>query len=109
MRSRPDARPIVYFRAMAYEMDALACRRALVRCQVAGEFTSIEGLANAVSVSRSTASRFFGGRTSLSTALAVLDKLHLEFDDVFRPVEHQPSAIGGQFPARYGGTASGAV
>jgi hypothetical protein len=81
-----SANPTVTFRGMPYEMDVPACRRALVRCQVAGEFDSMEGLAEAVSISRSTASRFFGGRTSLNTALAILDKLHLEFDDVFRPV-----------------------
>jgi hypothetical protein len=81
-----NANPTVVFRGVSYEMDIPTCRRALVRCQVAGEMHSMEGLADSVNISRSTVSRFFGGRTSLNTALAVLDKLHLDFDDVFRPV-----------------------
>jgi hypothetical protein len=81
-----SANPTVIFRGVAYEMDVPACRRALVRCQVAGELDSMEGMAEALSISRSTVSRFFGRQTSLATALAILDKLHLDFDDVFRPV-----------------------
>lgn len=86
MRRRPGSRPIVSFRGMPYEMDAPACRLALIRCQVAGELSSVEDLAQAANVCRSTASRFFAGRASLPTALALLGALHLDFDDVFQPV-----------------------
>jgi hypothetical protein len=76
----------VNFRGIDYEMDLMVCRRALVRRQVEGDFDSMEGLANAIGRSRSTVSRFFSGRqTSLTVALAVLDKLKLAFNEVFTP------------------------
>jgi hypothetical protein len=57
-----------------------------VDCQVKGEFDSMEQLAAAVSVSRSTASRFFSGRpTSLTVTKRILDALHLKFEDVLTP------------------------
>ncbi len=80
-------RAIVSFRGIDHEMNVTVCRLALVHRQVAGEFDSMEGLADAIGRSRSTASRFFAGRrTSLAVTLAVLDKLKLEFEDVFTPV-----------------------
>jgi len=76
----------VVYRGVPYRLDLIACRQALVRRQVEGEFHSAEGLAEATGISRSTVSRFFGGRaTSLGTTLAILDKLRLQFDDVAKP------------------------
>jgi hypothetical protein len=84
---RHPRRTIVNFRGIEYEMNLTACRLALVQREVAGEFDSMQGLADAVGRSRSTVSRFFTGRsTSLPIALAVLDKLKLRFDQVFTPV-----------------------
>lgn len=77
---------MVYYRSIPYVLDLVACRRALVQRQVAGELDSMESLANAVGISRSTASRFFSGRpTSLAVTLKVLAVLKLGFDDVARP------------------------
>ncbi len=76
-------RTVVSFRSIDHEMDLAACRRALVRRQVEGELDSMEALARASGCSRSTASRFFSGRTSLPTALAIITVLKLTFDEVF--------------------------
>jgi hypothetical protein len=85
-RSMRPRSAIVVYRGIPYRLDLIACRQALVRRQVAGEFDSAEGLAEATGVSRSTVSRFFGGRaTSLGTTLAILDKLRLQFDEVATP------------------------
>ena len=55
-------------------------------CQVKGEFDSMEQLAGAVSISRSTASRFFSGRpTSLAVTKRMLGALHLTFADALTP------------------------
>jgi transcriptional regulator with XRE-family HTH domain len=79
-------RVIVSFRGIDHEMNVSACRVALVKRQVAGEFDSMEQLADAIGCSRSTASRYFAGRShSLAVALAVLDKLKLRFEDVYTP------------------------
>ena len=75
--------PVVVFRSMQYTMDVPVCRRALVRRQVAGDFDSMDGLAKLCEISRSTASRFFSARMSLPVALVILDRLQLNFDDVF--------------------------
>ncbi len=85
-RRRPR-RAIVNFRGIDHEMNVTVCRMALVQRQVAGEFDSMEGLADAIGRSRSTVSRFFAGRrTSLPVALAVLAKLKLGFEQVFTPI-----------------------
>jgi hypothetical protein len=86
LRSRRPRTAIVVYRGVPHRLDLVACRLALVRCQVEGEFYSAEGLASAIGISRSTVSRFFGGRaTSLQTTLAILEKLKLRFDDVAKP------------------------
>ena len=55
----------------------------------------MESLANAVGISRSTATRFFGGRpTSLAVTLKILDALHLTFADVARAADGQDDADG---------------
>jgi hypothetical protein len=85
---------IVNFRGIDHDMNVAACRLALVQRQVAGEFDSMESLADAIGRSRSTVSRFFAGRrTSLPVALAVLDKLKLAFGQVFTPI-HLDGAEG---------------
>ena len=87
-RRRRPSWVIVYYRDTTWKLDLVECRRALVRRQVEGEFDSMEALAAAVGVSRSTASRFFSGRpTSLKVTLAVLKALKLEFDDAAQPCD----------------------
>jgi transcriptional regulator with XRE-family HTH domain len=87
-RTRRPRTVIVTYRDIPWELDLAECRRALVRRQVAGVFDSMEALASAVGISRSTASRFFSGRpTSLKVTLAILKALRLEFDDVARPCD----------------------
>jgi hypothetical protein len=87
--SRAAERPkeaTVLYRGIPYTLDLVRCRRALVRRQVEGELDSMTGLANAVGISRSTATRFFSGRTtSLAVTLKILGVLRLRFEDVARP------------------------
>jgi hypothetical protein len=81
----------VWYRGIPYSLNLVLCRHALVKCQVAGELASMEGLAAKVDISRSTASRFFSGRpTSLAVTLRVLDVLHLRFEDVATPEVEGP-------------------
>lgn len=85
MADRPR-RVSVRYRGVPYSLNLVRCRRALVDCQVKGEFESMEELADKVGVSRSTASRFFSGRpTSLTVTKRILDALHLKFEDVLTP------------------------
>lgn len=75
---------VVNFDGVDYEMNVAACRHALVRRRVDGEFPSMLDLADAVGRSRSTVSRFFGGRqTSLPVALTILARLQLTFGEVY--------------------------
>jgi hypothetical protein len=94
--ARRTSRPsyvIAWYRGLAYELDLVKCRRALVQRQIEGELYSMEGLATSVSISRSTASRFFSGRpTSLTLTLRILARLGLRFDDVARPVDASRAA-----------------
>jgi transcriptional regulator with XRE-family HTH domain len=77
---------IVWYRGASYVLDLERCRRALVMRQVEGELDNMNSLARAVGVSRSTASRFFSGRsTSLAVMLRILAVLRLSFEDVARP------------------------
>jgi transcriptional regulator with XRE-family HTH domain len=76
----------VSYRGVPYTLNLIVCRRSLVDCQVKGEFESMEQLATAVGVSRSTASRFFSGRpTSLAVTKRMLAALHVKFEDVLTP------------------------
>jgi transcriptional regulator with XRE-family HTH domain len=85
MASRPK-QVTVWYRGIPYTLDLMVCRRALVDRQVEGRLDSMESLANAVGISRSTASRFFSGRpTSLAVTLKILEALHLTFDEVATP------------------------
>ena len=82
-RSRRPESVVVWYRDIAYDLNLLECRRALVERQVEGDLDSMESLANAVRISRSTASRFFSGRpTSLAVTLKILSKLGLTFEKV---------------------------
>jgi transcriptional regulator with XRE-family HTH domain len=74
---------VVWYRDIAYDLNLLECRRALVERQVEGELDGMESLAKAVRISRSTASRFFSGRpASLAVTLKILSKLGLTFEKV---------------------------
>jgi hypothetical protein len=87
-RPLPPRYVTVRYRGVLYLLDLIMCRRALVTRQVDGELDSMESLANAVSISRSTGSRFFSGRpTSLAVTLKILAALHLKFADVAKPVD----------------------
>jgi DNA-binding XRE family transcriptional regulator len=89
-RASPPKQVPVDFGGVEYQMDVMACRHALVRRRVAGEFRSMEDLADSVECSRSTVSRFFAGRgTSLAVALMILGKLQLTFDEVFSRIDQQ--------------------
>jgi len=78
----------VWFRGVQYTLDLSVCRRALVNQQVEGKLDSMESLANACGISRSTASRFFSGRpTSLAVTLKILEALHLTFNEVATSVD----------------------
>ncbi len=102
--TRP-ARPrtvTVWYRGIPYALDLLRCRRALVECQVEGELDSMESLARAVGISRSTASRFFSGRpTSLGVTLRILEALNLRFDQVAKPIDDANAlvAVSAEQPA----------
>jgi AraC-like DNA-binding protein len=81
-------RPVIRFSGVAFEMDTQAARRALVRRQVEGEFYTMEALAQAVGCSRATLSAWFSARhLTMRTTLAILDRLQLKFDDVYRRVD----------------------
>ena len=89
---RPSNTTLVY-RGIPYILDLTRCRRALVQRQVEGELATIDAVAGAAGTSRSTASRFFGGRAvSLDTTLRILAALRVEFNDVARI--HEPAAKG---------------
>jgi transcriptional regulator with XRE-family HTH domain len=76
----------VRFRGIPYSLNLVACRLALVARQVDGDMDSMESLADAVGVSRSTVSRFFSGKpTSLAVTLRILKALKLKFEDVAKP------------------------
>jgi transcriptional regulator with XRE-family HTH domain len=67
----------------------------LVGRQVEGDLDSMERLAVAVGISRSTASRFFSGRpTSLAVTLKILGALRLTFENVARPLDDEEDAEG---------------
>jgi transcriptional regulator with XRE-family HTH domain len=85
MATRPKT-VTVFYRGIPYVLDLVRCRRALVDRQVDGGLDSMESLAEAVGISRSTASRFFSGKpTSLTVTLKILEVLKLRFDDVAKP------------------------
>ena len=82
---------ILVYRGVPYTLDLTRCRRALVQRQVEGELATMEALARAAGTSRSTASRFFGGRAvSLATTLRILAALRVEFNYVARACEPSP-------------------
>jgi hypothetical protein len=92
MTSRPK-KVTVRYRGIPYSLNLVACRRALVARQVDGDLDSMESLADAVGVSRSTASRFFSGKpTSLTVTLRILKALKLKFEAVATPETDEDSA-----------------
>lgn len=79
---------VVRYRGAEYRLDLVMCRRALVRRQVEGTLTNMASLAAAANVSRSTASRFFSGKsTSLAATMRILKVLGLHFHDVAFPLD----------------------
>jgi transcriptional regulator with XRE-family HTH domain len=93
MRDERPREVIVWYRGASYVLNLVRCRHALVMRQVEGELDNMNSLAVKVGVSRSTASRFFSGRsTSLAVTLRILATLHLSFEDVARPVGSAASA-----------------
>ena len=83
----------MFYRGIPYDLDLVRCRRALVDRQVEGGLDSMESLAVAVGISRSTASRFFSGRaTSLTVTLRILEVLKLKFDNVAWPRSDEDQA-----------------
>ncbi|HEY4026671.1 MAG TPA: helix-turn-helix transcriptional regulator [Candidatus Dormibacteraeota bacterium] len=93
----------VWYRGIPYTLDLARCRRALVHRQVEGAFSSMEGLARSIGVSRSTVSRFFAGRpTSLAVTLNILDALHLTFEEVATPDTDDPDDPAGPSSAGVG-------
>ena len=102
-RPRRPAEVSVSYRGIPFILDLVKCRRALVGCQIAGKFDRMEELAETIGISRSTVSRFFGGRpTSLIVTKKILAAMGLKFEDVFRPAEVLPRG-------NTGGKADGAV
>jgi hypothetical protein len=86
---------IVFYRGAPYKLDLVRCRRALVMRQVEGELDNMNSLARAVGVSRSTASRFFSGKsTSLAVTLRILTVLRLAFEEVALPASDQDDGGG---------------
>jgi transcriptional regulator with XRE-family HTH domain len=66
----------------------MAAESPLGRALLGRSLDSMESLANAVVISRSTASRFFSGRpTSLAVTLRILGALHVTFEDVATQVD----------------------
>ncbi len=85
----------VWYRGLPYRLDLVRCRRALVERQVEGELDSMESLARAIDISRSTASRFFSGRpTSLGVTLKILAALRLTFEEVATAEDGQDEPEG---------------
>jgi hypothetical protein len=90
-RERPRE-AIVWYRRVPYRLDLVRCRRALVHRQIEGALDSMWSVALEAQCSRSTASRFFNGRsTSLGITLRILAALKLEFDEVATPVDDGPN------------------
>jgi transcriptional regulator with XRE-family HTH domain len=88
MHTERPKQVIVWYRGAPYTLDLVKCRRALVLRQVEGELDNMNSLARAVGVSRSTASRFFSGRsTSLAVTLRILSVLRLTFEEVATPAD----------------------
>lgn len=99
MASRPKTVE-VWYRGIPYLLDLITCRMALVQRQVDGVLDSMESLASAVGVSRSTASRFFSGKpTSLAVTLRILEALHLKFQDAARPQTEEDKGAAGSATA----------
>jgi len=80
---------VVRFGNVEYELDMVVCEHALFRQQMAGRLENMQALADEVNISRSTASRFFGGRpTSIRIIRLILARLQLSFDDVAKRIDH---------------------
>jgi transcriptional regulator with XRE-family HTH domain len=102
MSSRPR-RTVVRYRGLPYDIDLVRCRRALVQSQIDGDFDSMESLAAAIGISRSTTSRFFSGRgTSLTVLLKLLGKLKMKFEDVATQLDEPEETDESEGPSSAG-------
>ncbi len=92
-RRRRPASVILAFGGNPHRVDLTTIERAFFAQVVAGRYDSREDIAKAIGRSRSTVSRFFGGRsTSVRVFLEILNELGLKFEDVATPVtEDVPS------------------
>lgn len=78
---------IVFHRKVPHVANMRTVNRAMRDRQIAGEFDSVERLADRAKVSRSTASRFLAGKNSLlSVTLRILEALGVTFDQVFKEI-----------------------
>ncbi len=85
-----------WYRGLPYRLDLVKCRRGLVARQVDGDLDSMQSMADACGISRSTASRFFSGRaTSLTVTLKILEALHLTFEEIATPVRDDDESESG--------------
>jgi hypothetical protein len=96
MRSRrgelaPESIRVRYGNAL-YERDLVRCRKALWERVIAGDFQSVAGLAELLDIHKDTVYHFLSGGKSGSkeTVEAILDRLHLTFDEVHRPIAEMP-------------------
>src|SRR5262245_14587788 len=86
-RRRRPASVILAFDGHPHRVDLAVIERAFFAKVVAGKYDSREDIAKAIGRSRSTVSRFFGGRnTSVRVFLDILTELDLKFEDVATPV-----------------------
>ncbi len=92
-RRRRPASVILAFGGHPHRVDLTMIERAFFAQVVAGKYDSREDIAKAIGRSRSTVSRFFGGRSaSMRVFLEILNELGLRFEDVATPVtENEPS------------------
>jgi hypothetical protein len=86
-RRRRPASVIQAFGGNPHRVDLAVIERAFFAGVVAGKYSAREDIAKAIGRSRSTVSRFFGGRsTSIGVFLDILNELELKFEDVAIPV-----------------------
>ena len=86
-RQRRPTSVIMAFDGHPHRVDLAAIDRGFFAQVVGGKYNSREDIARAIGRSRSTVSRFFGGRnTSIRVFLDILTELGLKFEDVATPV-----------------------
>jgi hypothetical protein len=93
-RYRRVDKVIAWYRGIPHVLDLRACRQAFVRSEMVGHFDSVEALAEAVNISRSTGSRFFNGRpVSLDITMRLVSALGLRLEEVVWPASPEEVAM----------------